>query len=577
MVKKRVDDPTLGRLCQSRRRDRVSAVRVFALTASIGVLTASGYIANPDGQIRLNVAESIVTNADVSLRSDLADRRFGNSATGRDGKSYAVFSIGTSVLLVPAALLARLLSPLLDADVDDHAVGMLLASFNGPLFAALIAVVIFWFGMSIGYSRRVSVILALVYFFCTFVWPHAKDGFEHLQASFFATLGLLACWNSRQDRTSYFLIGVAFGIAILFRYTIVLMAPAALYLVLTKQVGVHYRWLPKLEIRRLLRPTLFVLLGMVPFVLVCLTYNWMRWGDPIQLGYALAWGQGYGLGILPSTPTDSQMAGSVVLEILCPLASPWKGLIFFAPVVCLWPWATCRLWRYPQGRRLSIAVALVFTAYFGFEHIAGFRCGGGFWSWGPRTLVETVPLLVLTVGCLASQATTRIRVVFIVVLSVSMILQVLAVTVTYRTHLYRIAMTDSNLATAVSNPWVSSETFNAAVWSWRDNPLEGQVRSIFHVLGSESVSKTDHTHVLADDYLDKHNFEPSVVRHRLNSWPTSVNFDFWWVYAWIVAPGARTLIMFVVAAVSAIGILSAYLLVTRDIRSNTSRRPRHGL
>jgi hypothetical protein len=170
------------------------------------------------------------------------------------------------------------------------------------LFGALNVVVASQVIRGMGVSRRVRVVLSLVFAFGTIVWYSAQAGsswhFAHVAAMLFTLLAIRACQRDAHP----VLIGLLFAGAIFSRLTVVLAAPFFLAYFIDRaaregdgdgstfgHLGVERPafWRTRFELSRVANlVTAAAAAGVAPAALY-LAYDQLRFGSPLQNGYAL--------------------------------------------------------------------------------------------------------------------------------------------------------------------------------------------------------------------------------------------------------------------------------------------------
>ena len=249
-------------------------------------------------------------------------------------------------------------------------------------------------------------------------------------------------------------------------------------------------------------------------------YNWLRWDNAFETGHTLAW-----MGSFIS-PGDRH-------NTLALLVSPWKGLLFFAPVIVLWPWALCRQLGTSLGQRLAVASIIVFVSYILFEEIIGYRCGGGFWCWGPRTMTNVLPCIILVLGTLFRSSSRISKAAITFVCTASVLVQVSGIMASYKTHLYRTILEEPSIAPALTEYYIEDKIYESALWSWGNSPILGQIKSLGHIIQSPGSSSAYYKEVISSATKPR-KLDQIVIRERFETWPTSTNFDFWWVYVYFL-------------------------------------------
>lgn len=125
--------------------------------------------------------------------------------------------------------------------------------------------------------RPLSVWCTVLSTFGTALWISAVDGRSWFAADAAAVLfGSTALWLAATGR-SFLLVGAALGIGSLARTPLVLAAPGLL--LLARRDGE--------PLRDLVRRTALLIAGGLPFAVVQLGYNTLRFGNPLQMGYGI--------------------------------------------------------------------------------------------------------------------------------------------------------------------------------------------------------------------------------------------------------------------------------------------------
>jgi hypothetical protein len=347
------------------------------LMAAVGLLSvvlSPPQVDSIDALQRLRVARAMWQHGDVAIGYH-PDPYHETHLAGHDGRGYALYGIGQSVLLVPLDVVAYSVASLLPASeqgrelVRDAGVGLMYRVILGPLLALACALVL----RRLGLSRRSAVLWALLALLTTPMlhWSYSMQ--EEGLAGLMLLLGLwIALSPGRQARAGV-LLGLCFGALLNVRYNAMLPAACVGLIALLRMPAGRLR--------------LVVATGatMVPFAMLSLLYNWVRFRDVLQTGYQDR--------IEESTHVWSWSLG----EFGNLLAGPHYGALWFSiPVL-----AGLLVLR---RRRLSVAGALVFAALLGaLVFLAGFMIRGVGGLGGPRYLGHVL-LLAAPFGMLALRA-----------------------------------------------------------------------------------------------------------------------------------------------------------------------------
>jgi hypothetical protein len=280
------------------RFERWLNVDTFVIPIGLFVVTAIGYaIINRNRQAGLDY---FVPLTDAFLHGHVGLATPGNAhfgflneiLPGKDGRYYVAYPPTPAIVLMPAVAIFG---------IGFNQAWMTI--FLGAINVALMSIAI----RNIGVSRRVRVILSLVFGFGTIVWFSAQIGtawhMSHVVAIFFMLLAIIACQRDR----SLFLIGILFAGAITSRNAVVLAAPFFLaYLVDRVQrertgdrtsfgsisgapAVAHMSGLVaqvrELDFRRYAKLAVPLVAGLAIPALLVFAYNYNRFGSILETGY----------------------------------------------------------------------------------------------------------------------------------------------------------------------------------------------------------------------------------------------------------------------------------------------------
>ena len=360
---------------------RSETARLAALYAGIvmlSILTAQGYIANPDSAAMFNVARSIVHKGSFEASPCQPTPDGNHCVPGVDGRLYAGFGLLPSAIaalpLVAGEELAKL------THKDPNLLSQFLVSMSSLLAGALIPIVLVLWLTRMGFSWKPSVVTALVLFFGTVLWFHSVKNFY---SETFFTLALLTgayllCIARRPG--GFLVAGFVFGCSVGCRVFGLIFAPAfAAYCIALPNSG---SW-----VRRLSRAVIFGVGALVPIGLVAWT-NYLRFGDVTKTGYHLAY------------PTVAYLLSNPLIEGTRGLLFDGEvGLVWFTPWIVLVPLALVRFWKVrPLESALSLTILLEGGLFF-----ACYVAWHGGWAYGPRLLLPCLPFAALPLVMLFEQ------------------------------------------------------------------------------------------------------------------------------------------------------------------------------
>ena len=197
--------------------------------------------------------------------------------------------------------------------------------------------------------RASSIIVALIFGLATLAWPYTQTFFSDPVCGwglFAAAYGLLA--YAQTGRKRYLaMAGVAWGFAYLARVINLVTLPIyiiALYLVLESQVRHQMDEFPgwSAVLRYNWRPIISFMAPIVAFGLTSLWWNWMRFGDIFETGYA----------------ETERFDALWWFGVAGMLVSPGRGLIWYSPILLLAIPGAVWFWR--NERRIFWLITAIF-------------------------------------------------------------------------------------------------------------------------------------------------------------------------------------------------------------------------
>lgn len=472
---------------------------LFLLLLAVYLLTAKGFSDLIDAEATYLITENLVEEGRVDVPASGAltpeVHAAGHSFEGPDGHLYSQYWLGYPIFQVPwyvlgkgAGYVAAALSPKLT--VLSFLFPRVAINLALGLVTALQAVVLCALVMLLYGDLRTAVLTALLFGLATVAWPYSKIGFYEpfLGLCLLVTMYCLAVYAYRRPHWGWLMgAGFAWGWAVATKPTVALTLPALVvyvaYLRLRPrpaQVGFK---------APLLREVGLVLLGCVPWILVCLWYNWVRSGSPLSLGYA-------------SWNWEMSLAPEQFWRFLAAyMIGPARGFFSFCPVALLAIIGWRAAYRRIPGE--ALAVLLMFLAYWLF-HAA--RAAPDSWAWGPRYLVPLVgPVMLLAPwGIERLRSSSAGHKVLLTLIALGVSVQLLSIVVPYGIWLHK-----------VCDQTASSR---AVVFSLRYWPLKGQVNTL---LGVETSPLS----------LSSSGLQAGSVAEEFK-WHLRHSLDFWWFYAW---------------------------------------------
>ena len=353
--------------------ERYQKIIPFAITSVLLLLllTPHLFFTVADSENMLNIAVSIYELGDMSI-SVQADQEAGTIT-----RVFSKYSLGLPLLMVPVLWLRDLLGA-----------GKLILTFVNIVILALTAVSVSSIVTSLGYSFRRALFISVATIFGSFLFPYASLFLsEPLQALTItsALAFLLKAFTSdkREDtRLRSYLASAALmlGYGVLTKATVVIVIPLfiAYVFIKTKERG-----------EKPLGALFSFILPLFLWAVAISLLNYARFGSPFEFGYG---------------EETSLFTNPVFEGIRNLLINPNRGLLIFAPVMLLFPFALWRLAKKARPESWLIGSAfilnlLVYSAWWAWE-------GGG--CWGPRFLLPFIPLAFVSFAPLLGAGLPRV-------------------------------------------------------------------------------------------------------------------------------------------------------------------------
>ena len=272
-------------------------------------------------------------------------------------------------------------------------------------------------------DRGAATFAALALAFGTPLGAWATTFFEHAAAASWLFAGLVAAhWASRQPRDSLrpgaagVLVAAPLGLALVTSY---LTAVPALLVAAYALVGAWHK--PR---RWVLTAALVAIGAGALIVAPLLVYNWAAFGSPFSVGYSHVDGfEGMKEGLFGiAWPELAALRGLTIDQ--------YRGLLWVAPIVILYPLGLVAMLRERRSRALGVLGAAV-TAYYLLVN-SGYAYWEGGFSLGPRHLIPVLPFLMLAIAALwvAAGAVLRSLMVALGVAGAAVNIMAMATTVT---------------------------------------------------------------------------------------------------------------------------------------------------
>jgi hypothetical protein len=478
------------------KKIRLIALNLFIFIVSVYFLTASGphfYNEFDAWRIRFELVKSIAERFDLAIGGNIG-------TMGIDGREYSVGGIGWALVAVPFYIFAELIG------IQPEIV----LSIINQLFCAVTVVLVFLFSISLGYSRRTSLLVAIFYGLGTIAWPQAKHPFGHPLETFFLLLSVYLLYSYISNRKNLYLLLSAFsmGFAFITRPTSILVIPPLCIMIIvyfSKQFS--FRETVKLITKNV---ALFSLV-FLPFLGLFLWCNYYRFGSIFETGYHLISAR-TGINFFTGTSVYTGLSGL--------LLSPGKGFFYYSPIAVLFIFSIKPFLKKHLG--LGICFICIIVSYLLF--LSRYVFWHGDWTWGPRFMLVLTPFFIMPIAELIDSKTWRgkrfLRTLVCSIFVLSLIIQIAAVSVDFRKYFFNLYIEeDVNFVVARGNGVQSiHEPPSEIYFDWHKSPILAQFRFINTI--AKGIKNYKNTSLPSDATDDE----------KIKANPIMNIYDFWWLY-----------------------------------------------
>jgi hypothetical protein len=337
----------------------------------VAVVCATAVLSSPefdsiDAIQRHKVAQAIWQNGDVAIGYEPSVHHQ-THVPGHDGRGYALYGIGQSLVFVPLDLIGAGVAQVAASSESGRELirRSVVALLYRLLLAPLLVLACVLLLRRLGLSRRSATTWGGAAFLCS---PLMTWAFSVQEEGLAALLLILALWLAlsphlpRQPWKYGLLLGTLLGALADVRYNGVVGAMAVGLVALLR--------VPRANLFRLAGGTLA---AASPWLALALFYNWLRFHDVLQTGYQLRMNE------------QTSLWSWDTLEFLRLIAGPEYGLIWYGLPVVVGLLLVARRGFMRQAR--GKAVVFVFVALgLGVIWLAGFLISGEGRYGGPRYL-----------------------------------------------------------------------------------------------------------------------------------------------------------------------------------------------
>jgi hypothetical protein len=481
-------------------------IAIFIAVTSWYLLTSSREIAWGDARPMWEVADRLVQHGAIDIKTKWPD----DMPPGRNGKTYGIAPIGPSLAHVPGAALTAAAHAM--APRHEVLLRPIFTHLGPALLGALACVLFFGLLRDLGRSAKAASLCTAILALSTTTWVYARMPYsEILQLACF--LGLVRQTlrvASDPSRRNALWLGVWAGLLLNSKYVFALAIAGSAAMI---------AWTYRKQRPVLVRVLAWTAATGVPFVVLALAYNYLRFSSITHTGYEpyLSW----------------YFGGSMFDGAWGMLASPNKSALLYSPplVLALFGWPRAVREQPRLGLVLAVMVLPTFLVY------CTYRSWSGDYAWGPRFFVWTVPVLLVGIAWFVDSLTRVKKVALVLAVAGGIAVNVLG-SALYWDHWIRIAI-------EVKNQWLGHPNRSGAyipergrghcdscfedtyeiLWTPAFHPIKG------HLWLVESIARGD-TDPMAAQVDAPWRRYTSLPMNLASTYPRA-RID-WWGLLWIV-------------------------------------------
>lgn len=511
-------------------------LNLFVFFASLYLLTASGpnFYETDAAQLRFEVAKSIIERNDINVSENIGIQ-------GSDGRYYSWVGIGSAIVSIPFYLVSSILK------IPPKFTIQCLNLF----FGAATVVLVFLFVILLGYSKRVSLLVALSYGLGTFAWPLTKQPFDNTMETFFVLFSVYLIYLYNVNQKTPFLLFSAFslGFAFITRLTSILVLPS-LFIIVMYSFSKKSKGLKRI-LRNITKEILLFSLAFIPFLCLYCWYNYYRFGSIFETGYSLIASR-TGLDFFSGTPLLTGLGGLLI--------SPGKGFFYYSPIAILSLFSFRSFMK--KHRSLSFSFLLIIVSYLLF--LSRNIYWHGDWAWGPRYLLVLTPFFIIPlVGLIDSMVSSNkkpIKNIVYIIFSLSLIIQLAAISVDFQKYFFYLTYEDKVKFDVVHGSGVPRMKVPPPeiYFNCDYSPIIKQFNFIYQI----AIGIKDYGYVEPP--------ENATIYEKLKMVPAYNVFDFWWLYEYFIL---ETYLGFVIAFILFFVVIYAALKLWVIVRDENRNQP----
>ncbi|UCE19890.1 MAG: glycosyltransferase family 39 protein [Gemmatimonadota bacterium] len=387
---------------------------LFVFLSGVYLMNTTGYLTTSMCVSAYKTAESIIEDGDFALERPRLE-----TGIGKDGKYYNYG--GLAYLLVVTGFFAFFTF----LGRPDW------IPFTNSLVTPLACLILYLVGRELKYSKKTSILLALVYGIGTMAFVHSTYLMpEPLTTVVFLTAVLFLLKYKNTNRRKWLLLcACCTGLALIVR-------PDAPFFIFGMAIGVlvllyrKYRD-KKRELWPIVNEGLVFLIPLLLFFAIYAYYNYARFGSIFELGYTTK-----AETVLENSEEHSGHRVKSMSKTLLGFAGMWiipcRSMFFINPILIFIFWAVKDFWR--KFRFELILIAVIFCLYVFLYSNRGPIGFPGSSAWGVRYMVPMTGFMVIVMGTFVDKIIMKRNVlykIFVTVFAISTVFQYIGVSNVY--------------------------------------------------------------------------------------------------------------------------------------------------
>lgn len=416
--------------------DLIQFFVLYLFLTSLYMITTAGYPTTSMGSTAISTSMSLIEDGDFSL-----DKPTLETGIGKDGKYYSYEGLAYILVVTVSLIISKFFR------IFPHG-----TAFLNQIIMPIACLLLFLVGRELKYSKKTSILLALVYGVGTMAWVHSRFVMpEPLTAVLYlAAFLFLLKYKNKKGNWSLFLCGCFTGSTLIVRpdaFLFILAIVAGILMIFYGELRNKSRGLGKV-----LQDGFIFLAPLLFFFAIYAYYNFIRFGNISELGYATKAQE-----VAESVKSSKGQRVKGIRDTFLGFAGMWiipcRSMFFINPVLIFIFWAAKDFWK--RFKIESIVIGMAFVLHVLLYSNRGPVGFAGSSAWGIRYMVPMTSFMVIIIGVFLNKIIKdkrqgRLLQIFVAVFLLSAIFQVIGSGMTYQ-------MTQAHL----------EERYNTAANKWK--------------------------------------------------------------------------------------------------------------